>query len=206
MAVFKFSNVSGFKNYQRYNDFLAGNPAVQLDKGSMFPLGVFTLSANQTVVTFDNIPQTYTHLQIRALTRTTRATTTGDFWLMRFNGDTTSSYFYNHNLLGDGTSALANQSGAGTGIYVERVASANLNTNVFAGTVLDILDYRNTNKNKTIRHLSGYDNNSATNVGQIYFGSGLWMKTNAISSIEIRSGTSSDFVTNSTFALYGINA
>lgn len=180
---------------------LAGNPAYG-DFESIATVAV--TSANTSTITFSNIPSSFQHLQIRALTRTTRATTTGDFWLMRFNSDSTTSYFYNHNLLGDGASALTNQSGAGNGIYVERMASANLNTDVFAGTVMDILDYQNTNKNKTIRHLSGYDNNSSTNVGLIYFGSGLWIKTNAITSIEITSGTGSNFVVNSHFALYGI--
>jgi hypothetical protein len=75
VAIFRFSNAGGFGTYQRYNDFLAGNPAVVQDAGAMFPLGEFTLAEIGRAVEFTNIPQTYTHLQIRFTARTVSANT-----------------------------------------------------------------------------------------------------------------------------------
>ena len=62
----------------------------------------------------------------------------------------------------------------------------------------------NTNKNKTLRLLFGYEsNNSTTNNSYAWVGmqSGLWMNTNGISTIVISGGTINQY---STFALYGI--
>lgn len=198
MAVYKFSNVGGFGTYQRYNDFLAGNPVVNLDKGSMFPLGVFTLASTATNVEFTNIPQTYTHLQLRCAFL--GDTATGYDVTMQLNGDTASNYRW-HRLYGNGTSALAQGSvSATTGMYVAADAARTLYP---VAAVIDILDYKNTNKNKTVRNLTGHDQNGS---GVVTLWSGLWMNSStAISSIKI-SVAANNFAVNSSFALYGINA
>lgn len=162
-------------------------------------------SGGTSAIDFTSIPGTFQHLQIRAIARSTRTASTGDFFSVQFNGDTTSSYYYGHGLYGDGATAAANANGAGTSIFMERIACASQNTGVFSGGVIDILDYANTNKNKTTRHLMGWDNNGATNPGQIFLGSGLWIKTNAITSIKIVTGAGAfSFAQYSHFALYGI--
>jgi len=198
MAVYKFSNVSGFKNYQRYNDFLAGNPAVQLDKGSMFPLGVFTLASTQTTaVTFTNIPQTYTHLQLRVLTAIDTSARLG----LGFNSDTTYSNYNLHYLYGNGSSVSSGYVASANGIGI---ASGGSN---YAAVIADILDYRNTNKFKVTRSLSGQDRNGA---GDMIMYSTLWRSTNAITSLTLypyeSSGGSGTFAVNSSFALYGVLA
>ena len=104
MAVYKFSNAGGFGNITRYNDFLAGNPAVIQDAGAYFPLGEFTLSSAQTTVTFSNIPQTYTHLQLRSIARGTATGTSGVDLYLTFNNNTTG--YNGHQLYGDGASAF----------------------------------------------------------------------------------------------------
>ena len=201
MAIFRFSNAGGFGTYQRYNDFLAGNPTtpVNLDFGSMFPLGVFTLSSAQATVTFSNIPQTYTHLQIRWISKSTN---TGSYNWINFNGDT-SSLYANHYLYGQGSNPLlagADINQARINLYGSSVTSSQANT--FASHVIDILDYRNTNKFKTVRALGGQDSNGS---GVIFLSSGLWRSANAITSITI-TPNSDNLATNSSFALYGVQA
>jgi hypothetical protein len=204
VAVFKFSNVSGFKNYQQYNDFLAGNPAVVQDAGAYFPLGEYTVPSAQSTITFSNIPQTYTHLQLRCSVQSSRATNTGDFFLVRFNSDSASNYYYGHNLQGDGASAIAYANGAGTGIYIERIVNFQESNSTFSPVITDILDYKSSNKNKVTRSLAGYDKNGG---GQINFSSGLWYKTpEAITTITITLGSAGNFNVGSTFALYGVLA
>lgn len=155
-------------------------------------------SGGAASITFSSIPSTYTHLQLRFIARND----TGISGLIiRFNSDTSSSYA-RHRLTGDGSSAAA---GAGTSItYGEILSQSGIPsaTSTFAVSVLDILDYTNTNKYKTVRSLSGYDSNGA---GGIALESDLWMNTNAISSIYIANNTN-NFAQYSQFALYGIKA
>lgn len=199
MAVFKFSNVSGFKNYQRYNDFLAGNPAVNPDRGSYFPLAIVTLSSTQTTIDFNNIPQTYTHLQIRMMGRGTASGSVNA--ALRINNDT-GSFYTSHYVSGDGASMAAGVTTVDTTpTFLFRVAPNTASASIFGTAIVDILDYRNTNKNKVSRSLSGYDNNGS---GSIMFISQLYKKTNAITRLEIVGDSA--FEVNSTFALYGVLA
>lgn len=203
MAVYKFSNVSGFKNYQQYNDFLAGNPAVILDNGAYFPLGEFTLASSQANVEFTNIPQTYTHLQIRAILKNTETTNTYQALRMQFNGITTSVYS-SHYLIGGGVNASSGALASKTSMeligYVP--SSGSSYTNVFGSVIIDILDYKNPDKFTTIRSLGGFDRNGD---GVIGFFSGLYQQTTAVSSIKIYDELD-NLAQFSQFALYGVLA
>ena len=155
-------------------------------------------------VEFTSIPATYTHLQIRGLGRSSGSGSV-DFAKMQFNNDTTSNYA-THYLYGTGASALATAFSSSAYIYQDLYAGAAANASVFSGFVIDILDYRNTNKNKTIRMLSGWDNNGVSNNGNIALQSGLWFKTpEAITSLKLTMNNGS-FVQYSHFALYGIKS
>jgi hypothetical protein len=146
-------------------------------------------------ISFTSIPSTYKHLQIRAIVQNTSVNT---YSYMRFNSDTTASYS-NHYLDGDGASVTA---GAGANAVQSYFGytTANSNTNMFGIVIADILDYANTNKNKTNRILTGKDMNGS---GVIELASSAWYKTNAITQIDIYpSGT--NFAQYSSFALYGV--
>ena len=158
-------------------------------------------AGGQAYAEFTSIPSTYTHLQIRAIARSDRSGVDYDSLNLRFNSDTSGSYT-DHWLQGNGSSATAGAEGASvTAITLYRTPGAAATGNVFGGTVIDILDYTNTNKYKTVRALTGTDGNGS---GVLSLGSGLWMKTNAISTIRLYAGASSNWVRYATFALYGI--
>ena len=140
------------------------------------------------------LPQTYTHLQIRAFSGKDNANVP----LLRFNGDSTTNYVI-HTLRGDGSSA---SSGAGTGRTSIYFLDGNGDSSAgsFAGYIIDVADYTNVNKNKVTRSLSGYDANGS---GRIASNSGLWLSTNSITQIDlIISGGS--FAQYTQFALYGV--
>ena len=147
-------------------------------------------------ITFSSIPSTYKHLQIRC---TGKSTSTGSFGDLTFNSDTGSNYTY-HSLYGDGGSAASEASAPRANVAAVVSLTASSNTNIFGASVIDILDYTNTNKNKTVRILSGDDRNGS---GFIAFVSGSWMNTNAITSITITARANS-IAQYSSFALYGI--
>jgi hypothetical protein len=122
-----------------------------------------------------------------------------------FNADTASNYS-NHNLRGNGANA---QSGASVGstsadsaIIIPGKSGSNENVTFGVG-VVDILDYANTNKYKTIRSINGADFNGS---GSVFMGSSNWRNTAAITSITITCDVTylTNFLTNSIFSLYGV--
>ena len=178
----------------------ASSRLVATDTGAMFPLQVITVGPSGAAnVEFTNIPSIYTHLQIRGLVRTNRAST-GDWLEITFNGDTAANYM-DHYLSGNGTAASAGAQINRNWINIDRWPGANSSANIFGAMVLDILDYQNTNKFKTVRNLSGNDQNGS---GEIHFSSGAWRSTNAITSIKLDVGAGTIFTQYSQFALYGV--
>jgi hypothetical protein len=148
------------------------------------------------VITFSSIPQEYKHLQIRY---TGKNTSTGSNLQLRFNG-ITSGVYMRHTLLGDGSSVSSSAGATSADSIVLGNATTEITTaNVFAGGVIDILDYTSTTKNKTIRALYGFYD--ATR--RIHFGSGLYAQTTAVSSLTISTLTF-NLTSSSRFSLYGI--
>ena len=163
---------------------------------SMYPIASTTVNAT-TTISFTSIPQTFTHLQLRI----SGGHSGGQAYsAMKFNNDTTYSNYYAHELNANGSTATS-VSWAGSSYNGIMVASNGMGTNVYPGTTIwDILDYTNTNKNKTTRALIGYDANGS---GMLYLSSGLWLSTSAINRIDI---TSSGLNFSNTRAdLYGIS-
>ena len=147
-------------------------------------------------ITFSSIPATYKHLQIRYTVRTDYGTG-GHGLFLNFNGVTSSSY-YAHRLYGNGSSVTSNTETTGTAINVGFMPGDGATANVYAGGVLDVLDYANTSKNKTTRNLTGYTS------GYVMLNSGLFMSTSAISSLSFTPQYGGNFTTASRFSLYGI--
>lgn len=160
---------------------------------------VTVTTATAASIDFTSIPQTFTHLQLRGIARSTNAATTSAIGF-QFNSDTATNYAL-HILYGDGASASAgvitSASTAGSALNTGNNATAGR----FGAIVVDILDYNNTNKNTTTRILSGADLNGS---GQIRLGSGLWLNTSAVTSIKIIDLNAANIAQHSTFALYGI--
>ncbi len=151
-------------------------------------------SGGASSISFSSIPSTYQHLQIRFVSKLSA----GDDVIMRFNGDTANNY-WNHILYGNATLAIAGVpfGGAYSAIALYYTGS----TTAVAGGIIDLLDYTSTAKNKTIRFLGGYDDNSN---GNIDLASGSWSPTPAaITSITMKP-VSANFAEYSQFALYGI--
>jgi len=151
-------------------------------------------------VTFSSIPSTYQHLQIRYIVRSTQASTETGI-NARLNSDTGSNYAW-HYLFGDGASAAAGAGSTQTSINLVNVAGGNATASSFAAGVLDVLDYANTSKYKTLRLLQGWDGNGS---GRVNLSSGLWMSTSANNAIQFYP-SSGNWAQYSSFALYGIKA
>jgi hypothetical protein len=150
-------------------------------------------------VTFSSIPSTFKHLQIRFIARGTVAAA-GVGLRERLNGDTSASYS-SHQLYGDGASVAATASSNANEMIIGGMTGATATASTFGVGVLDILDYANTNKYKTLRFLNGRDVNGSG--GQIGIESSSWQNTAAVTSLQIYP-SSGNFAQYSSFALYGI--
>lgn len=146
-------------------------------------------------ITFSSIPSTYQHLQIRAIAQSA-GPNNGENTKIYVNGSSASTNYAWHIVRGDGASVTA--AGGGGNYIVANVGTSNA-TNVFSMMIIDVLDYANTNKNKTIRNLYGFDSNGAGYVG---LNSVLVPTTSAINQIDIFMDY--NFTQYSSFALYGI--
>jgi hypothetical protein len=174
------------------------------------PFGSYESIATVTVggggsanVEFTSIPATYKHLQVRCFAQTNRGTYGQDAAKIQFNNDTSANYTY-HTLNGAGSGANASNE-----INLAHGYSTHTGTgvsNTFGAAVIDILDYLDTNKYKTIRTFTGNDINGtiAGYGGSVTLIALLWKNTSVISSIKFIPESGSQFNQYSSFALYGI--
>ena len=165
-------------------------------QGAYDALSTVTLSSATASINFAGIPQGYKHLQVRVMALTAAS---GKVMTMRFNTDSSTSYTW-HYLNGQGTTASAGNQTSNT---YSRFFGQNIGTNTTnpSVSIVDVLDYANTLKNKTMRALSGSDNNGS---GEVSLESSLWIKTEAINALSIQLNDGSNFSANSQFTLYGV--
>jgi hypothetical protein len=170
-------------------------------------IATVSLGSTQSTISFTSIPSTYKHLQIRGIARTNRAVTFFTPMVIQFNADTTAgNYYFQHILVGDTSAAAAYATASSTtaGGMAGDVSGGSGVANTFAANVIDILDYQNTNKFKTLRSLSGSEGQTSNLDNEIKFGSSLWKSTSAITQIDLKVNSGDSFVQYSQFALYGI--
>ena len=175
---------------------LAGNTFY--DPAATFLIARANGDGSSGTITFSSIPSTYQHLQIRWIGRSDSAS--NDVGIdLRFNSDTGSNYA-RHWLNGDGSTVSASGAASQSLVNVGRAAGANQTSGIISSGIIDIHDYTSTTKNKTIRSFAGQDFNGS---GTIRLNSGLWMNTNAVTSISLIANAG-NWTTASTFALYGM--
>jgi hypothetical protein len=155
-------------------------------------------AGGSSAVTFSSIPSTYKHLQIRASVLITNAANIK----MQVNGDTASNYS-SHSLTGGGTSGSTVSAGSILSVFMYTGFWAGV-SNYPQSEIIDILDYTDTNKYKTIRVLEGNSTNNNGSYGDfVGLWSGNWRSTSAVNSVTLYP-TSGLFDINTKIALYGI--
>ncbi len=168
-----------------------------LGGGSFESIATISGTGSSGTVTFTSIPSTYTHLQLRCFFDSNA--NNGGFYI-QLNSDTGNNYSW-HTLLGNIAEATvqgyASQPNISAGTFWWGVQAGFPSV-----SIIDILDYKNTNKYKVMRALAGQDKNASIH-GSVGLASGLWQNTSAVNSITaFLSGN--NFTTASSFALYGI--
>jgi hypothetical protein len=180
---------------------IASQISGHLENNSFESIQTVTLATSQSTISFNSIPSTYKHLQLRMLTRSNQTGVGSEWILAQFNSDSTSGNYSFHYMGGDGANPATGYSLSPTGARIGLHWSASNPSNVFHGNIVDILDYTNSNKTKTVTSLVGSDTNSGT-YNEVFFLSNNWHSTSTISSITLTSNWT--FGAYSKFALYGI--
>lgn len=162
---------------------------------------IATATPNSTSVTFSSIPQTYKHLQIRGVVRSATYGGAADYYSIRINGDSGANY--NASGLGCTNTSVSSfdRNGGQTEIFAGEFPGAVAGADQFGGIVIDIFDYTNTNKNKTIKF---YNESIRYGQGSAGINSGLWVNAAAITSISLNGYFGGGFANYSQLALYGI--
>jgi len=169
--------------------------------GSYESISTVTVGSGGTSsISFTSIPATYTHLQLRMLGKTS-SSDNGSGISIQLNGSSLTSI---HRITGSTGGSVGAQYGANSIICYFPCSATGIDS-MFGASVLDIVDYTNTNKKKTTRTLWGYTNNGVAG-GLDFIGvhSGFWDNTAAINSITLTAESSRTFNEYSSFALYGI--
>ena len=157
------------------------------------------LSSSAASVTFSAIPATYTDLVLRCSLRSDVASTLENVTI-RYNSDSATNYSLTR-LRGDGSSASSSASSSANEMTFFAAADGSTATsNTFSSWELYIPSYT-ASQNKPMGSFQVQENNTtAANITAV---ATLWRNSAAITSMLI-SAQSSNFVSGSSFYLYGI--
>ena len=158
------------------------------------------LSSSAASVTFSSIPATYTDLVLRA---SMRDNINNDFTdnFLTFNGNTSSIYSRTQ-IRGNGANGASTRSSSAANIELAFLTpGTQIAANTFNSLEIYIPSYT-ASQNKCFSAFSAGEANVTT--AYIVANAGLFSSTTAISSITLTDGAGGNFVSGSSFYLYGI--
>ena len=162
------------------------------------------LSSSTSTVTFTSIPSTFKHLQVRGILRG-NASANQQTAAWRLNGAASTGNYRSHCIISKSNTPVSYETGPTDQTEFYEIPAANQSSNIFGSFIMDILDYTSTNKYKVVKTTYGFDNNNANNSNTISIFSGVWLNTNAVTSIDLINQTSpNQWVAGSEISLYGI--
>ena len=157
-------------------------------------LATNTLSSPTASITFSSISGAYTDLVLVV----NYGFNSGQYISLQMNGDTTVTNYSGTWLGGNGTAASSGRyTGANGGLWLSMVDA---DANVHTISKFEIMNYSNATTYKTV--LARNNRAGVWSAAQV----GLWRNTAAITSILIKELSGYNFVSGTTFQLFGIAA
>jgi hypothetical protein len=157
------------------------------------------LGSAQSSVSFTSIDNSYTDLKIMASVRSAKADIT-DYMYFTFSGS--SSYAATKILFGSGSSAGSFNWSTASGITAGIINAASNTSDTFTSTDIYIPNYL-ASQYKSVSMDTVQEGNTGSNI-YATLNAGLSNSNTAISSITFYTESGSNFVTNTSFYLYGI--
>ncbi len=170
---------------------------------------VYLSDANASTVDFTNIPQTFTHLELRFSAASDRTNNFLDDVQVRFgNGSIDTGGNYNYRTFGFegiGGGAFRTQTTGGAGFMQSGLCvGGSQSTDHQNGIgILTIPNYTSTNVFKSLYGPTGFSTNSGSQTNRFGLFQGGWASTNAITHIRLTLANS-NWLRYSHFALYGL--
>jgi len=160
-----------------------------MPKKTYIHINSITLAAASASVTFSAIPQNFKDLIL--IVNGAGSSAQGNNYLY-FNGDTTASNYSHGRILGSGSSASTETASTPT--------VSDVTTNFSNFVKVNVFDYSASDKHKT--RLSISSNPTSTIIAY----ASRWANTAPVTSLTFAGFNSGNWVTGSTFTLYGIEA
>jgi hypothetical protein len=161
-----------------------------------------TLASSAASYTFTAIPSTFTDLVVRLSVRSDRAGENIDVLKLVVNSNT-STVYSETTLRGLSSSVSSSNTSNATEFANDLINGAASTSDTFASYELYIPSYT-VSQNKPMGTFSVQENNST--VARINAIANLFRSTSAVSSLTYSSNTGSNFVSGSSFYLYGIKS
>jgi hypothetical protein len=188
-----------------------GLPLTAWQTGSFSVISELQLSNSTTTVqTFSGIPQTYNHLLLIVVARLTETTQLSDDISLQINGDSGAHYSY-LTISATNTSGTLTAPGdfttfSATSVPLFRVAASQGGSAVNIGAGFALIPwYAGSAFNSAVLSMSGMGNGTSAVVdGRVRWG--FWNPATqaAVSSLSLAAPAGSDFLTGSSFGLYGL--
>lgn len=173
------------------------------------PIATTTLGSTASSYTFNSISGSYTDLVLIINARSDRndqANRPTDLIKVTFNGSGASDY--SDTVLGtnSGSSPFSYRETNQGFLAVGAIPGAQSNSGEYGTNIFQFQSYSNSTTYKTMLARGG--NATSVGSGNYYMGAmvGLWRQTQAITSITLAPYVGPNFVSGSTFTLYGIQA
>lgn len=155
-------------------------------------IATVTVTSNTNTISFTSIPGTFKHLQLRCIAKTDSADTDSQTYIQINSNPFTAM----HRMRASGTSNTATYNDT-TSEITYLPAGASSKSNIFGAFIIDIPDYANTSKYKTVKSLGGSNDILQLNTG-------FYNSTSAITSISFTAQANRNFIAGTRIALYGL--
>lgn len=159
-----------------------------------------TLSTNGNI-SFTSIPSTYTDLVIRMTAQGSASGLNNDTFKLTFNASSAANYKYS-SLFGNTTTVSATNSTGQTALVFKQIGAAGSGRYGIAEVYLSNYAASTAYKSMVVDAVA-MDASNTVNLNILAINAGYWNSTSAINQIEIAPSTG-NFVSGSTFSLYGI--
>jgi hypothetical protein len=197
------SNISSSSALTGKKDSLAWDQATSM--GSYWALQSYTAKSFESSVMFSNIPQNFSHLEIRM---SAKHLASGEYDVAifhAFNGDMSVGNYSVSRIGASGNAANAGSNGTGSyTIYSSSQAGGQIDRGLYAPTVTNIYDYSSSSKYKILKTTSGFSTNFQQPTDVIWMAQGTWYNTSPINSITLYSQSVEPWAPGTKIALYGI--
>ena len=163
------------------------------------------VEADVASVTFSSIPSTYEHLQVHGSHRATGASG-GQAFYIEFNGVSSNTYA-SHTMVGANATGLGQRLDSQPYIKIYDGIHGGFGyalENEYATILLDVQDYRDTNKNTTVQ-FQMFDAMTYGTDSRATFGSGMWESTAAVTQIKF-TPSNGNLMRGSEYTLYGLKS